>query len=441
MIANLAANAATGIDTNQHVILITIDGGAAYYFNDPKAPIPNLRKLAARGVVAKGMRISNPAVTWPNHTTLITGVAPAKHSVLYNGLMVRNEKGGLSRESEKTQAELIAVPTVFDFLHGKGYSTAGVNWPCTVGSKTLDITFPDVQDQLRYTTPRLVKELMALKILDDSSEAAFMNKTGAKRDTIWANTACHLLRTQPPNLMLLHFLQLDSTQHQFGPQGPEAYAALGLIDQHIGEVLQTLDETGLRQRTSILVTADHGFARVYKHIVGITVLREAGLLDKPDGKSRVQLISEGGSAMIYLHSKETKEADRKSVIKLFKKHEGVDQIIEPKDFARLGYPSPETNPGMPDLVLAAKDGYAFSAMDLLEKTIVPVGERGQGAHGYLSSNPKMNALFIAAGRGIAKGKKIGLMNNIDVAPTVAHLLGQEFPGADGKVLKSILAKP
>src|SRR5690349_8259069 len=96
-VVSLAASAASGAHTNQHVILITIDGGAAYYFDDPKAPLTNVRKLAAQGVVAKGIKVSNPVVTWPNHTTLVTGVPSAKHSVLCNGVMVSNGQGGLRR--------------------------------------------------------------------------------------------------------------------------------------------------------------------------------------------------------------------------------------------------------------------------------------------------------------------------------------------------------
>jgi predicted AlkP superfamily pyrophosphatase or phosphodiesterase len=438
---SLAARAAAGIDTNQYVILVTIDGGGAFYFDDPKSPIPNLRKLAAQGVVAKGMRVSNPAVTWPNHTTLVTGVAPAKHSVLYNGLMLLDEKGGLTRESEKTQKELVAVPTVYDYLHGKGFSTAGVNWPCTPKSTTLDFNLPDVQNRLRYTTPQLLKELTAAKILDDSSEAAFNYKTAPKRDNIWAETAFHLIRTHRPNLLLLHFLITDSTQHQLGPQCPEAYEALGLVDQHLGRLLATLDETALRERTSSLVTADHGFARSYKQVVGSAILSKAGLFETEDGKRRVQIISEGGTAMVYFHAKKTKDADRKKVIALFKHQEGVDRILQPKDYAKYGFPSPDKNPRMADLVLSAKDGYNFAGVETTGEPLIGTRKGGIGVHGYLSTNPKMNALFIASGRGIAKGKKIDFVKNIDVAPTVAYLLGQDFPGADGKVLKQILLAP
>ena len=72
-----------------HVIIITIDGCAAYNLKDKNAPIPTLRKLAEEGAVAEGMKVCNPSVTWPNHTTLISGVRPDKHGVLFNGILER----------------------------------------------------------------------------------------------------------------------------------------------------------------------------------------------------------------------------------------------------------------------------------------------------------------------------------------------------------------
>src|SRR5262249_42840375 len=76
-----------------HVVLITIDGFPATMFSDAKIPLPHLRKLAAEGVAAQGLRVSNPTLTWPNHTTLVTGVRAARHSVLYNGILVRDGPG------------------------------------------------------------------------------------------------------------------------------------------------------------------------------------------------------------------------------------------------------------------------------------------------------------------------------------------------------------
>ena len=95
-------------------------------------------------------------------------------------------------------------------------------------------------------------------------------------------------------------------------------------------------------------------------------------------------------------------------------------------------------PHMADLILVAADGYSFFAFDMIKEPVISTRQGGIGAHGYLAANPKMNAIFVANGRGIARGKKIGVIDNIDVAPTIAHLLVERFPGTDGEVLEQIL---
>src|SRR5262245_56166621 len=71
------------------VVVISLDGFPAYTLDDPLLPTPTLRRLAREGAVAQRMKISNPAVTWPNHTSMVTGVQPEKHGVLYNGMLMR----------------------------------------------------------------------------------------------------------------------------------------------------------------------------------------------------------------------------------------------------------------------------------------------------------------------------------------------------------------
>ena len=73
---------------------------------------------------------------------------------------------------------------------------------------------------------------------------------------------------------------------------------------------------------------------------------------------------------------------------------------------------------------------------------MPVGPyTNRGYHGYLASNSSMNAAFIVAGRKIKREVKIGVIENIDVAPTVAHLLGQKLASVDGKILGDVFDKP
>ena len=66
------------------VVIISMDGLPAFCLNNPKVELPTLRQLAKEGAVGDRMEASLPTMTWPNHTTLITGVTPAKHGVIGN---------------------------------------------------------------------------------------------------------------------------------------------------------------------------------------------------------------------------------------------------------------------------------------------------------------------------------------------------------------------
>ncbi len=445
VVAALFATLAAGASTNHHVILITIDGTAAYYLSDSNAPLPTLRKLASGGAVAEGMRVSNPAITWPNHTTLVTGVHPEKHSVLFNGVLVRPGPGRPVRvDGARDKSELVAVPTLYDHLHRAGYRTADINWPCTRRAATLDDSFPDVPDQITYMTPRLRDELIFMRVLEGTNDAAFRARSAGVKDQIWTAAAAHIIRERRPNFMLFHMLVCDSTQHKYGPQSPAAYTALALADSQLAEVLRALEAAGIRDRTTVFVTADHGFESALKIINPNVAFRRAGLLEVASApgilRARAQIISEGGTAMVYFTDPATLEADRAKVLALMREHEGIAEILTPDKFPALRLPEPAKNRQMAELILVARPGYAFNNEAQGEDSVaeVTLAAGNQGHHGYLSSLPKMNAVFVAWGRGVKPGTKLGMINNLDVAPTIAHLLGQSLPDADGRILREML---
>lgn len=431
--------------TNHHVILITIDGLAAYYLPDPKAPLPTLRRLAAEGASAEGMRVSNPAITWPNHTTLVTGVQPAKHSVLFNGVLRRPGPGMAVRvEGARDKSDLVAVPTLFDLLHAAGYRTADINWPCTRRSGALEDSFPDVPDQISFMTPRLREELIAARWLEGTNDAMFRGQSPAVKDQIWTAAAEHVIRKRRPNFMAIHMLITDSTQHKYGPQSSAAYTAVALADAQLAGVLRAVEAAGIRERTTLIVTADHGFETALKLVNANVAFRKAGLLETTATptllRARAQIVSEGGIAMVYLTAPETLAEDRAKVIELMRAQEGIADILMPEQFASLGLPDPAKNRQMADLILVAEEGYAFNNDARGENVVteVTLAEGNQGHHGFLSSNRKMNAAFVAWGRGIKPGTKLGVINNVDVAPTMAKLLGQKLPDTDGRVLEEML---
>ncbi len=422
--------------TNDHAVLITIDGLAAFYLSDPQAPLPTLRKLAAEGARAKAMRVSNPATTWPNHTTLVTGVHPEKHSVLFNGMLVWSGPGEPVRiEAERDKGDLVAVRTVFDQLHQSGYRTAAINWPCTRGAATLDDNFPDTPDRIAQTTPRLRAELVRAGILDDVKDTSFLRKSAAEADQAWCSAALHLLQRRPPNFLLLHLLATDSAQHRYGPSSPAAYTALAQADAQLGQVLRALESAGLRERTTLFVVSDHGFARPSKLINPNVILRKAGLL-RPGPRRHAQSVSEGGTAFVYLTEPTSTKKDQAKVVALLRGVEGIQEIVEPSRYPALHLPVPASNPQMGDLLLVAKDGYAFSDEFIEDEIITPLPV-SLGSHGYLASVPQMNGVFVAWGRRIKPGTKLGEVANIDLAPTIAALFGENLPNADGKVLREI----
>jgi predicted AlkP superfamily pyrophosphatase or phosphodiesterase len=92
------------------------------------------------------------------------------------------------------------------------------------------------------------------------------------------------------------------------------------------------------------------------------------------------------------------------------------------------------------LFLTARDGYAFAAT-AGEQVVIDAPEGSRGTHGYPSTDPELQALFIASGRGIKAGVRLETVDNVDVAPTAARLLGLELKDVDGKVLTDILSVP
>ena len=123
---------------------MSVDGLANFYMDDPAAEMPTIRKLAAEGAKAASMRASDPTVTWPNHTTLVTGVSPAKHGVVGNNYFDRakGEKVTLIWDPVLDKDEIVKVPTIYDLAKAAGLKTLAIKWPATRNARSLDLTLP-----------------------------------------------------------------------------------------------------------------------------------------------------------------------------------------------------------------------------------------------------------------------------------------------------------
>src|SRR5512134_3343941 len=151
-----------------HVVIISLDGFPASALDDARLPLPNLRRLAASGAVARGVRPVNPSVTWPNHTSMVTGVTPAKHGVLFNGVLIR-EPGMPARTEWRDKKEMVRVPTLYDVAHRSGLTTAQVDSVAIQNAPTITWEF---RERPRPTDP-IPLELVKAGVLSQQDLETF----------------------------------------------------------------------------------------------------------------------------------------------------------------------------------------------------------------------------------------------------------------------------
>lgn len=173
---NVIANAADIPAKDRTVILVSLDGFPAWMWKDPSLPVPNLRRLAKEGAIAEAMTVSNPSITWINHTTMITGVEPRKHGVLFNGLLVRNGTDQPPKvEPWRNREEMVFVPTLYDATTAAKLTSAEVDWVAVTNPKTITWSFPE----LPTADNEIAKELIAAGELTAEQLEWFKSKNSA----------------------------------------------------------------------------------------------------------------------------------------------------------------------------------------------------------------------------------------------------------------------
>lgn len=430
---------------DRHVVLVSIDGFPAYLWNDPNAPIPVLRQLAAAGAHAAAMTTSNPSITWPCHTTLVTGVAPQKHGVLVNGKIIRQGPGKPPKvEQWVDKTEMVFAPTLYDLAHAAGLTTAQSDWVAITRAPTVTWAFPELPDP----NGPIEKEMIAAGLTTSEDLAAMGLGAGANRrkiafrDEMWTRAACFMFKQHKPNLLLHHTLNTDSSHHRYGPGTDPGYSALALADRLLGDLVRTVDESGLRAKTTFIVTTDHGFKKVTHFIYPNVAFKKEGLLKSAGpaiSHADAYALAGGGIAFVYVTDPARKAELLPRLKEICAALPGVDRVIDAPEANALGMPTPEQNSGMGDLILYPKNGHVFRA-DTAGSALVGPALNYAGSHGYFNGDPELDGIFVASGAGIKQGVRLERMRNLDVAPTIAHLLDLHLKNAEGRVLHEILSR-
>src|SRR5947207_5279797 len=347
------------------IIVISIDGLASFYWRDPAVRAPVLRRLAERGVLAAGMECVFPSTTWPTHVSLATGVSPRAHGVVANHILNRDtlQPEDLTGDPIYDAPKLLRARTVYDRAHGAGLRTAAIDWPATRNATTLDFNLPFFKDQHVFETQTargVWEELRALGYpLHRQGEWAELPKRFFK-DEMVGSVASHVARRHEPDLLLVHFLCVDSLQHLYGPRSPEAYWAMAYVDERIGRLLATLPDP---EQTTVFVVSDHGFLPVTREIRPNVRLRTLGLLDvDADGRianAEARVVMNHGAAYAYVREGANHARTVRDVAAELGKVPGVAAVWTGDDYASLGLPTPAEHRQVGDVLIEAAEGYLF----------------------------------------------------------------------------------
>jgi predicted AlkP superfamily pyrophosphatase or phosphodiesterase len=417
------------------LVVISVDGLRPDYITAADvhgARVPNLRKFLREGTFAEGVTGVIPTVTYPSHTTLVTGVWPAKHGILANTTFDPLQK---NHEGWYWYAEDIRVPTLWDAATAAGRTTASIQWPVTVGAK-INWNIPEVWRAGTTEDAKLLRAVATPGLLAEAKAAIGEYRGGIdatpESDEMRGKYAVWILENKRPGLLTLHLIALDHVEHETEPFSPKAIAVLERLDAVIGKVWEAAERTA-PGNAFVAVVSDHGFTKYDQQLNLFAAFRKANLFSVDDkGKIsdwRAVPWETGGSAAIVL--KDPKNALTLATVRALLAKlaadpaNGIDRVLEGQELHRKGgYPNASFFVGL-------KPGWRTgSALNGPVVSSLKVG----GTHGQLPDLPDLRAAFFLVGPGVPAEKNLGLIDMRDIAPTLAKAAGLALPSADGKPL-------
>ncbi|EAT10022.1 ectonucleotide pyrophosphatase/phosphodiesterase [Sphingobium sp. 10 DY56-G10] len=420
------------------VLLISIDGlrpGDVLEADKRGLSIPNLRRFVKEGAHATGVTGVLPTLTYPSHTTLMTGVSPAKHGIVANNSF---DPMGMNQGGWYWYAQDVKTPMLWEAATRAGLSTGNVHWPVSVAARGVTWNLPQIwrtghQDDARLldalATPGLKAQLEArvgepYAMGIDESLAADQNR---------AQFARALIDAHKPDFLTVYFAALDHEEHASAPGSPAAKAVLEKIDALVGDLVAA--ERQAHPDAVIALVSDHGFEATHSALNLYRPFIDAGLITLgSDGKVASWLAMPwiaGGSAAIMLARPD--DAGLKARVKTLLDRlaanpaNGIDQIVDHDRLVSMG--------GNPQASFAVnlKPGFVT---DIFRGAAAPVTGPSpvKGMHGYFPGPAALDATLLLLGEGIPAGKDLGRIDMRAIAPTLAKIMGADLPTAQVKAL-------
>jgi predicted AlkP superfamily pyrophosphatase or phosphodiesterase len=426
-------------DRPEHVVLISVDGMPPDYYTAPEKlglHVPTLTMLKEAGAYAEGVEGVYPTVTYPQHTTMVTGLRPAAHGIVQN--RVFEAPTDPQTRYWYWYANALKAETLWTIARKAGLTTAAVGWPVTVGA-TIDYNVPEIYDPNespatwnwteKNSTPGLLEKALGPAGKKDSSV-----------DERLTQVSEFIIKTYRPHLLLLHLIELDGVHHRHGPRTPPAIQTAEREDGYIRRIIEATRQAGIYEKTTFFIVSDHGFASIEKRFSPNAVLAKAGLITlDAQGKAtawKAAAWPAGGSCAIVLKDPHD-QATAAQVQALFanwvnRADSPIKQLVTRGELTKLKALPQAT------LMLEAAPGFSFDEL-LTGEAIHDSGETYKGTHGYLPSDPRMRASLLMYGPGVRQAAHLPLVRMIDLAPSIASLLKLKLPQPEGRPLKALLS--
>lgn len=403
-----------------HVVMISLDGMKPEYVTHAKEhnlSLPVLERFLTEGTYAEGVVGVVPTVTYPSHSTMVTGVWPAQHGIYSN--LTFDPLGQHPGQWYWYFRELKAK-TLYQAAHEAGLTTAAVSWPVTVGAP-IDYLIAEYAQSEKTDVPagELVKPVDLKEKIGANTPA---NASDDEKKTAWS---IGIINTYNPNFILIHLAMLDHQEHEHSPFSAQADEAIQTLDRQVGQIMDA--ELKKNPDAKIVIVSDHGFVRVDRRVLVNNLLAQAGFItlragDVPKRTSSVESWQaaawiSGGTAAIMLHDP-SDDALRNKLKAFLDKiaadpQYGIDRVLTHDEIApRGGYPGAafliDFKPGW-----EASSGWKGNAVKEAPAT---------GTHGYLPDHPELRSSFMVLGAGVAKGRDLGVIDMRQIAPSVAKML-------------------
>jgi arylsulfatase A-like enzyme len=419
---------------------------------------PALWKLAREGVTFTKHHSVYPTATNVNGAALATGAYPNRNSLLANreyrpqiDPTTSFENGDptvIKKGDEVTGGKYLALPTIAEVVRGSGRRVA------VVGTKSVAL----LQDRHAEWTNATSKALtrfaaapMPASLRDETIKllGPFLigpGKTSDERNHYATRALTEILwRDELPAFSLLWLSDPDLTQHEHAPGSEASMAAIRSSDRHLALVLEALAKKKAGETTDIFVVSDHGFSTIERSIDFAAELRKAGfdatdVFQAAPKPGQIMVVGNGGTILYYVIGRDPnvtarlvewlQRSDSAGVIFAREKFEGTF----PLEFVRANTAE------APDVMVSLRWNAKPNRFGV-PGYVVSDHKRGpdQGTHVTLSEFDVHNTL-IASGPDFRRGKTSIIPSaNIDIAPTVLHLLGIDAPHKfDGRVLAEAL---